>query len=175
VTTLALISLYTLGLQLDQRKHLALERAYAGTPLLTAIQKVRAKTWACQDELGVGRTRASQATPLSTAYRRWVLNRWQTRRHAYCSVLRALRDPASAIRAVFGDAGNEALVVFGCESGLSTTAQNGQYLGLAQMGDYARDRYGHSSTALGQVKAAYAYYREDGWGPWECAEIEGVQ
>ena len=57
-----------------------------------------------------------------------------------------------------------------CESGLSVNAANGQYLGLFQMGSYARSRYGHSGTAIGQARAAYAYFRDSGygWGPWAC-------
>ena len=34
-----------------------------------------------------------------------------------------------------------------CESGLRTDAQNGQYLGLFQMGSSERRIYGHGSTA----------------------------
>ena len=39
---------------------------------------------------------------------------------------------------MFGDHCREALQVSRCESGLSTTAQNGQYLGLFQMGSSER-------------------------------------
>jgi hypothetical protein len=57
-----------------------------------------------------------------------------------------------------------------CESGLSVYARNGQYLGLFQMGDYARSRYGHSWDALGQSRSAHAYFVDSGsdWSPWEC-------
>lgn len=78
--------------------------------------------------------------------------------------------PEGAIRHVFGKYAGEALAVFTCESGLSVWAENGQYLGIAQMGEYARARYGHGPDALTQVRAAYAYFVESGrsWGPWEC-------
>lgn len=78
--------------------------------------------------------------------------------------------PAAAICAVFGAYCSQALAVARCESGLSVYAQNGQYLGLFQMGEYARGRYGHSYSALGQAQAAFAYFRDSGysWGPWEC-------
>jgi hypothetical protein len=38
------------------------------------------------------------------------------------------------------------------------------------MGDYARGRYGHSETALGQAQAAYRYFVASGrdWSPWTC-------
>lgn len=67
-----------------------------------------------------------------------------------------------------------ALAVFRCESGLSTTATNGQYLGFAQMGDYARARYGHGPDAWTQAVAAHAYYEDAGWSPWACARIVGL-
>jgi hypothetical protein len=56
-----------------------------------------------------------------------------------------------------------------CESTLNVYATNGQYQGLFQMGDYARSRYGHGWDAWAQARAAYAYFRDAGWAPWECA------
>ena len=79
--------------------------------------------------------------------------------------------PVSAILHVFGPYGAQAVEVARCETGgtFSVYARNGQYLGLFQMGDYARSTYGHSWTAVGQARAAYAYFRDaGGWGPWEC-------
>lgn len=78
--------------------------------------------------------------------------------------------PTLAIRLVFGSYAEEALRVAWCESRYSTAATNGQYLGLFQMGSYARSRYGHSSSALGQAQAAYRYFLASGrdWSPWEC-------
>jgi len=76
--------------------------------------------------------------------------------------------PAAAICAVFRPCA-QALAVARCESELDTGAQNGQYLGLFQMGEYARSRYGHSATAIGQARAAHAYYLDAGWSPWACA------
>jgi hypothetical protein len=80
--------------------------------------------------------------------------------------------PIVAIRMVFGRYAGEAIRVSSCETGgsFSVYARNGQYLGLFQMGDYARGRYGHSTTALGQAQAAYRYFVDSGrnWSPWEC-------
>jgi hypothetical protein len=78
--------------------------------------------------------------------------------------------PENAICRIFGPYCSEALAVSRCESGLSTTAQNGQYLGLFQMGTTARRLYGHGPTALEQAKAAHAYFVDsgNGWGPWSC-------
>ena len=77
---------------------------------------------------------------------------------------------AGIIRYVFGAYGDQAVAVAQCESGLSVYAQNGQYLGLFQMGEYARARYGHDWTALGQSRSAYAYFVDSGrdWSPWQC-------
>ena len=62
----------------------------------------------------------------------------------------------------------EAFDVAWCESRFSPYAQNGQYLGLFQMGEFARLSFGHGWTALAQARAAYRYYRVAGWSPWEC-------
>jgi len=71
---------------------------------------------------------------------------------------------------VFGSYCAQALRVARCESGLSVWARNGQYLGLFQMGSYARARYGHSWDAWGQSVAAYRYFVDSGrsWSPWTC-------
>jgi hypothetical protein len=81
-----------------------------------------------------------------------------------------LRTPAGAICAVFKGHCSEALAVARCESNFSTHAQNGQYLGLFQMGLFARGQYGHGSSALTQARAAYRYFVESGrdWSPWTC-------
>ena len=55
--------------------------------------------------------------------------------------------PTQAICHVFGSYCNEALAVARCESGLQTDAQNGQYLGLFQMGSSERRIFGHGSSA----------------------------
>ena len=44
-----------------------------------------------------------------------------------------------------------------CETGghYNTTAKNGQFLGIFQMGTWARARYGHGRSARAQARAAY--------------------
>ncbi len=76
----------------------------------------------------------------------------------------------SAIRAVFGAYGSQAVAVARCESGLRTSAQNGQYLGLFQEGTYARSRYGFGWDAYSQARSAFAYFRDSGysWRAWTC-------
>ena len=78
--------------------------------------------------------------------------------------------PRHAIRAVFGRDAEEALTVARCESRLSVQARNGQYLGLFQMGEFARSRYGHGQTAYQQARAAHRYFVDSGrsWDPWSC-------
>ena len=81
--------------------------------------------------------------------------------------------PPTVHRAIvhwFGSYWRQAETVARCESGFSVYARNGQYLGLFQMGSYARSRYGHSWTAWGQARAASRYFRASGysWGPWAC-------
>lgn len=83
---------------------------------------------------------------------------------------RRLENPTAAICHVFGSYCSQALRVASCESGRGVYAQNGQYLGMFQMGSYARSRYGHGYTPLEQARAAYAYFVDSGrdWSPWSC-------
>jgi hypothetical protein len=78
--------------------------------------------------------------------------------------------PVKAICHVFRTRCDEALRVARCESGYQTNAQNGQYLGLFQMGTNERRLFGHGPTALAQAKAAYRYFVLSGrnWSPWSC-------
>ena len=64
----------------------------------------------------------------------------------------------------------EAFDVIACGTGgaYNTNARNGQYLGLFQMGAWARARFGHGQTARAQARAAYRYWRVSGWSGWEC-------
>lgn len=70
----------------------------------------------------------------------------------------------------FGPYCAEAKAVVACESGGSTTAVNGQYLGMFQMGEYERATYGHGDTATEQAQAAFRYFSVTGfdWSPWAC-------
>jgi hypothetical protein len=78
--------------------------------------------------------------------------------------------PRKAICAVFADRCQEAIAVAWCESHLQTTAENGQYLGLFQMGSYERRLFGHGQTAHEQAMAAHRYFVRSGsdWSPWSC-------
>jgi hypothetical protein len=145
------------------------------TPLTKRIDRARAKTHACQQQLGLDRTPVSTSPIYGARYARWVLALWRARSEAYCTLSRQLGNPEIAIRVVFGAHANEALTVARCESGLSTRASNGQYQGLFQMGGYARSRYGHSDTAVGQARAAHRYYMDAGWSPWQCSPSGGLQ
>jgi hypothetical protein len=78
--------------------------------------------------------------------------------------------PREAICTVFGSHCEEALAVAWCESRLRTSAQNGQYLGLFQMGSYERELFGHGQSARDQAVAAHRYFVRSGrdWSPWSC-------
>ncbi len=77
---------------------------------------------------------------------------------------------AQIICITFGPYCRQAQRVAYCESTYNIYATNGQYLGLFQMGSFARARYGHSWSAWGQSKAAYRYFIDSGkdWSPWQC-------
>ena len=83
---------------------------------------------------------------------------------------RAAMSPKAAICDVFGHYCRQAVAVAWCESGLTTTAQNGQYLGLFQMGSSERRLFGHGQSARAQAAAAHEYFVRSGrdWSPWSC-------
>ena len=78
--------------------------------------------------------------------------------------------PRKAICSVFGSYCDEAIAIARCESRLETTAQNGQYRGLFQMGSHERRLFGHGRTAHDQSLAAHRYFVRSGrdWSPWAC-------
>jgi hypothetical protein len=78
--------------------------------------------------------------------------------------------PKVAICDVFGPYCRQAINVAWCESRLQTTARNGQYLGLFQMGAHERRLFGHGPTAHEQAVAAHKYFVVSGrdWSPWSC-------
>jgi hypothetical protein len=78
------------------------------------------------------------------------------------------RGARQAICSTFGRYCAQAIRVASCESHLYVYARNGQYLGMFQMGTYARARYGHSWDVWGQARAAYRYFLSSGWSPWSC-------
>jgi hypothetical protein len=83
---------------------------------------------------------------------------------------RAALSPRAAICDVFGSDCEEAVAVARCESHLQTDAENGQYLGLFQMGASERRLFGHGPTARAQAIAARRYFVRSGrdWSPWSC-------
>ena len=94
----------------------------------------------------------------------------QLKLHARGARRLASLPPRKAICAVFADDCRAAIAVAWCESHLQTTAQNGQYLGLFQMGSYERQLFGHGPTAHEQAIAAHRYFVSSGrdWSPWSC-------
>ena len=93
-------------------------------------------------------------------------------RHAQTRRLAAVEaaTPQDVICRVFGGYCRQALAVSRCESGLRTDAQNGQYLGLFQMGSSERRLFGHGPSAADQAQAAHRYFVASGrdWSPWSC-------
>ena len=113
--------------------------------------------------LGIAR-RSLAATRARAAKARAALARAKRER------LLAARTPEKTICRVFGSYCRQALQVARCESGYRTSAQNGQYLGLFQMGSSERRLFGHGATAYQQAQAAYRYFVRSGrdWSPWSC-------
>lgn len=106
------------------------------------------------------------AEHLLASRRRQGEQRWLARRLAATHA----ETPGATICRVFGSDCNDAVRVAQCESGLQTTARNGQYLGLFQMGTLARQLFGHGDSAEEQAHAALRYFVASGrdWRPWSC-------
>ena len=105
-------------------------------------------------------------------HQRAVANRRLINRLRRRPLIVAAADPVAAITLVFGAYAGQAMKVAGCETGgsYSTTAANGQYQGLFQMGAHERATYGDGTTALEQARAAFVYFVVTGrdWSPWTC-------
>jgi hypothetical protein len=155
------------ALTLDERleRKLTALRKYRGTirffenhrTLLASGGQPMAKS-----SLAVAHTRVRQLTT-SVAALRGKINARDAQRLAKLP-------PRKAICTVFGSHCEEAVAVAWCESRLRPSAQNGQYLGLFQMGSHERSLFGHGSTAHDQAQAAHRYFVRSGrdWSPWAC-------
>ena len=156
------------ALTLDERleRKLASLRKHRGTVRFYATHRSLLASGAQQADaiasLAYARARVAQLTR-TVASLRAKINARDARR------LAAL-PPRGAICSVFGSHCDEAVSVAWCESRLRTTAQNGQYLGLFQMGSYERSLFGHGPTAHAQALAAHRYFVRSGrdWSPWSC-------
>ena len=154
---------------LDERleRKLAALRKYRGTIrffeshrslLSSGTQQVQAK-----DSLGYARERVRRLTKTVAVLRAKIRARDMRKL--------AKLPPRKAICSVFGPRCEEAVAVAWCESHLNTTAQNGQYLGLFQMGSHERNLFGHGTSAHAQALAAHRYFVVSGrdWSPWSCS------
>ena len=156
-------------LTLDQRleRKVAALRKYSGTirffenrrSLLAASAQ---RTTHARSSLAYAKKRVSQLTKTVAALR--------AKAHARTARKLAALPPRAAICTVFGSYCQEALAIAWCESRHSTSAQNGQYLGLFQMGSYERQLFGHGQSARDQAVAAHRYFVRSGrdWSPWAC-------
>ena len=142
------------------RKHRSVIRFFENhRSLLSSTEHQEAATTA----LGRAQRRLARTTKTVVALRRAIARR-EARRLAHAP-------PKVAICSVFGRRYcGQALSVSWCESRHSTRAQNGQYLGLFQMGSSERRLFGHGETAHKQAIAAHRYFVVSGrdWSPWSC-------
>jgi hypothetical protein len=114
---------------------------------------------------------AKARTALRRAHRRLARTTRRIEEIRHVLQRRKAYAPKKAICDVFGRRYcGQALAVSWCESRHSTAAQNGQYLGLFQMGWNERQLFGHGPTARQQAIAAHRYFVTSGrdWSPWSC-------
>ena len=156
------------ALTLDERleRKVAALRRYRGTVLFFENRRslivASAEQTQARSSLAYAKKRVRELTKTVAVLRAQVRAR-TTRK------LAAL-PPRAAICNVFGSYCQEALAVAWCESRLSTSAENGQYLGLFQMGSSERQLFGHGQSARDQAVAAHRYFVRSGrdWSPWAC-------
>jgi hypothetical protein len=143
------------------RKHRGTVRFYENHRSLLGSSSSDQRTQA-RSSLAYARERVRQLTRTVGALRAKVEARTARRL--------AKLPPRTAICTVFGPYCEEALAVAWCESRFRTTAQNGQYLGLFQMGSHERQLFGHGRNARDQAVAAHRYFVRSGrdWSPWGC-------
>lgn len=144
---------------------------------LAALRKYRGKVRFLENNRSLLASGTAPATTKSLAYARKRVRQLTRTVAALRAKIRAreLRGlaklpPRRAICNVFGSYCRQAIEVAWCESRLQTTAENGQYRGLFQMGSYERSLFGHGSTAHAQARAAHRYFILSGrdWSPWGC-------
>lgn len=137
------------------------------------VAERRQATWKWEREIQIDRTPTQymERKTASCRYLRFLMREWSHRAdRRFRTAMRLQRDPKAAIRWVFGPYANQALDVAWCESRYSIWAENGQYLGLFQMGSSERELFGHGNTAIEQARAAHRYFVNSGrdWSPWQC-------
>jgi hypothetical protein len=122
------------------------------------------------------RARLLHRTDSAAAYAAFLrlARRWRAshRRPRPREVVHSIRFAASR----FGLSPAGMLAVARCESGLRRAAENGQYRGLFQLGDYARARYlrGDWRDSYANALAAARYARDaGGFSPWTCGYAYG--
>jgi hypothetical protein len=137
---------------------------------LTLDQQLERKVEALQRYRGTIRFFETHRSLLSASEHRTNATSSLAKVHRRDARRLAAMPPKAAICSVFGDYCQEAVAVAWCESRLQPAAQNGQYLGLFQMGSYERRLFGHGASAREQAVAAHRYFVRSGrdWSPWSC-------
>lgn len=137
------------------------------------VAERRAATWKWERKIDLNRTPTQfmERKASSCKRLRYLKRKWALRADKRFRLVRTLEtEPKAAIRWVFGPYADQALDVAWCESRYNIWAENGQYLGLFQMGSSERQLFGHGTTAYEQAVAAERYFIQSGrdWSPWQC-------
>lgn len=145
----------------------------------SAVAERRQATWKWEHKIDLRRTPTQFLEKEANTCKRlrYLKRKWSLRAHKRYTLVRTLEtEPKAAIRWVFGQYANQALDVAWCESRYSIWAENGQYLGLFQMGSSERRLFGHGYTAYEQAVAAERYFINSGrdWSPWQCRPNGGM-
>jgi hypothetical protein len=161
---------HPVSLETGLERRLAEARRYRGTIRFFQSHRTRMGSRehgpVAREALARAKRRLARVSTEAVHYRR-LIQRRDARREGRRL---ATAPPRVAIRTVFGRYSGQALAVAWCESRLTTTARNGQYLGLFQMGTNERRLFGHGEGAHAQALAAHRYFVRSGrdWSPWSC-------
>lgn len=156
------------------------------TPLTKRIDRERAKTFACQQQLGLKRSPVSSRPIYSAAYARWVLRLWETREQAFCAALKQVRyltafTPVDELADAKAWANSAAGRCVSSHEGAVTSNTGNGYYGKWQADisfqlAYGREfyeRWGVASNwpAWAQNVMAYRGWRARGWAPWPTTSV----
>jgi hypothetical protein len=150
------------------------------TQLKRLTQKVatfRASTWACQDTLGISRTRAGASVwslPQSITYRGWVVEQWQNRANSCLKLqqqrtIPATNDWVTAVRLaqrIYPGTSGWLLFISHREGGWGGFVMNHQGSGCGGWMQYASSTYWAYSHAAFADARSRGFIVDDAWNQW---------
>ena len=145
--------------------------------LAQKVATFRTSTWACQDTLGISRTRASAsvwALPQSVTYRGWVVEQWQKKAGSCLKVQQQRTIPATndwvtavkLVQRIYPGTSGWLLYISHREGGWGGFVMNHQGSGCGGWMQYASSTYwAYSYAAFADAKRR-GFIVDDSWNQW---------